>query len=80
MIATESPEVQEILNRVKPWPKSQQMRLAQQILAQAATDGSGTRGRPADEVVGMLKVTGTVPSDAACKEVLEDELMRKFSR
>ena len=76
----ESPEVQEILNRVRAWPRTQRMTLAHRILADAAPDPSDTRGKAVQEVVGMLKVTGPAPSDRECEEALEDELLRRFSR
>ena len=76
MIATA--EMTNVLKQVADWPEQDRLMLARTILATVAPAVSrATHGYSADEVIALLKMPQPAPSDAECRQILEDQLLRK---
>ena len=48
--------------------------------AAAVTSTHARRGFTADEVIAQLQMPQPAPDDAQCRQILEDELLRKYGR
>lgn len=78
MIVIATAEMTSVLKQVADWPEQDRFVLARTILATVAPAVSrAMRGYSADEVIALLKMPQPAPSDAECRQILEDELLRK---
>ncbi len=76
MIATA--EMTKVLKQVADWPEQDRVVLARTILATVGPANSrAMRGYSADEVIALLQMPQPAPSDAECRQILEEELLRK---
>jgi hypothetical protein len=82
MITAESPEVTEILERVRDWPPETRVTLARRILASVPRpDRPAPRsGYWAAEVIAALQMPQPAPDDATVKRWIEEERMEKYGR
>jgi hypothetical protein len=78
MVAGVQKEIQDVLTHVAQWPVSDRMVLARRILETVDGDReSGRRGFSAEEVRAQLNIPQPAPDAAACRLILEEELLRK---
>lgn len=78
MIVIATAEMTSVLKQVADWPEQDRFVLARTILATVAPAVSrAMRGYSADEVIALLKMPQPAPRDAECRQILEDELLRK---
>lgn len=78
MIVIAQKEMSSVLTQVANWPVQDRMVLARKILETVdSTTPRATRGYSAEEVITLLKMPQPAPSDAECRQILEEELLRK---
>ena len=74
-------EFSDILSQVANWPAEDRVVLARKILE---TVGEIPRrrssGRSAEEIIRLLNIPEPPPNDAECQQILEEELLRKYSK
>ena len=71
-------EMSNVLRQVADWPEQDRVVLARTILATVRPSATrATRGYSAEEVIALLKMPQPASSDAECRRILEDELLRK---
>jgi hypothetical protein len=75
VIATNSPEVSEIVDRVRSWPRECRVALARRILETLESPRVSTPARTMslNEVVGLLKTDAPPPDDEQCEQILAEE-------
>jgi hypothetical protein len=73
-------DIGELVARVATWPPAERIKLARKILetVETTTEKRTSRGYSADEVIALLKMPQPAPDDAACKRILEEELLKKY--
>ena len=83
MIAAETQEIGDILQRVQTWPSRKKLALARRLLesVEVASDSHspGKRGLSSQQVLGICKPDGPVPNDEEVQRILEDELIKKYA-
>jgi hypothetical protein len=77
MITAKNEELRSILSQVEKWPVRDRIVLARLILESLETQPRATPGYTAEEVIAQLQMPQPAPSDAECRQILEDELVRK---
>lgn len=78
MVAVAQKDIQDVLAHVAQWPASDRMVLARRILETIDNGrGNGRRGFSAEEVRAQLSIPQPAPDAAACRQILEEELLRK---
>jgi len=74
-------EFAEIMSQVASWPVEDRVVLARKILESV---GETPRRRPgghtADEVIRLLNISEPTPNDQECRQILEEELLRKYCK
>lgn len=76
MGATDSPEVLELLDKVRRWPPDVRRSVAREILESLTTPDeggggsltNGGRGRPVEELIGLGAGPGAPPTDAEVRQ------------
>lgn len=76
----DSKEMLEVLQRVKTWKPEVRIDLARQILETLVSPQipPPTRTMSLEEIFGILKTDGPPPTDEECKEIIEEERMKKY--
>ena len=78
MIMIATAEMTHVLKQVADWPEQDRVVLARTILATVAPTASrAIRGYSADEVIALLKMPQPALGDVECRQILEDQLLRK---
>jgi hypothetical protein len=78
VIVVAQAEMTSVLRQVASWPEQDRVVLARTILATVESATPDTpRGYSADEVIALLKLPQPAPSDIECRQILEEELLRK---
>lgn len=70
-----SDEAREIVDHVRTWPARSRLELAQQIIS--TVNNSGKPKKSLKSLLGRIALNGAPPDDAACRTILEDELLSK---
>lgn len=73
-------EASEIVDRVREWPLEDGVGLAAEILAIGRSAETKRKATPLKHLLGLLKTDGPPPDDAACRRILEEELIAKHLR
>jgi hypothetical protein len=74
-------EIAEVFGRVEAWPVEARRALAEKILGTIADAAhSGPDQNPRTILHGLFKIDGPAPTDEECRQILEEELMRKHLR
>jgi len=75
-------EMEEILRRVASWPATARLSFARRVLESLEQEPDDTedefRGDPLESVQGLLANGKTPPDDAECRQILNEERMRKY--
>ena len=69
----------DILSLVANWPVEDRIVLARKIL-ETVGETPHRDGRSADEVIQLLNITGPIPNDDECQQILEEELHGKYGK
>lgn len=69
-------KARQIVDQVRDWPDEARRELAQEILSTLPTSSEPRRGSLKD-LLGLIKTAGPPPTDAECRAILEEELIRK---
>ena len=84
MSVSELSNIEGLLDQVKGWPTSDQLRLARMILATLEAGAPGPerlpRPRSLKHILGLLKTDNPPPTDQECQALLEEELAKKHLR
>ena len=86
MNATETPDVIDVLTRVKAWPPTLRITLARRILegveaaGAADADSSGHRGSPVQRLIGLGAGSQPPPDDAQVRQWLDEHRMEQANR
>ena len=70
----------DILSLVANWPVEDRIVLARKILETVGETPHRRVGRSADEVIQLLNITGPIPNDDECQQILEEELHGKYGK
>lgn len=76
----EANELAEILDRVKTWSQTSRIALARRILETfepAPVYEEPPRRIPLNQIIGMLKTDAPPPTDEECRQIIEEERMKK---
>jgi hypothetical protein len=71
-------EVAEVFDRVEAWPEDARRDLLEMILG--TLNGVPKLQEKLRKRVGIIKTDGPPPTDEECRQILEEELMRKHLR
>lgn len=76
----DSKEMFEVLQRVKTWQPDMRIDLVRRILETLVPRQipSPPRTMSPEEVFGILKMDGPPPTDEECREIIEEERMKKY--
>jgi hypothetical protein len=86
MSFTETPSIAEVVSRVRSWPVAMRIELARRILEtleNPPVEKSPPKrpcGPTSAEVAAMFKTDKPAPNDEECQRILEEELIRKYSK
>jgi len=80
MSVVERDPMSEVLDRVNTWSPAQGITLAWRILEslEARPISELPTTRSLKDLVGLLKTDAPPPTDEECRNILEEELMRKY--
>jgi hypothetical protein len=81
MSVMETNEIVEILDRVKSWSAAR-IALARRILEslEAPQVSEPPRTKSLKDIVGLLKTDAPPPSDEECRNIRDEELIKKYLR
>jgi hypothetical protein len=71
-------EIDEVFDRVEAWPEEARRDLLEMILG--TLNGAPKPQAKLRKRLGLLKTDGPPPTDEECRQILEEELMRKHLR
>jgi hypothetical protein len=79
MSVTESGRIEGILHELSNWPSLERLRLARMILETLEAQRASTSPRQGSlkDLLGILKTDAPTPTDEECREILEEELIKK---
>jgi len=69
-------EARQIVDQVRDWPVDTRQELVQDILSTLPRH-SEPRRLSLKDLLGLVKTVGPPPTDAECRAILEEELVRK---
>ena len=64
-----------IVDRVREWPLEDRVGLAAEMLSIGRTAATKGKVTPLKNLLGLLKTDNPPPDDAACRRILEEELI-----
>jgi hypothetical protein len=78
----ETNEIVEVLDRVKSWSAASRIVLARRILEtlEAPQVSGPPRTKSLKDIVGLLKTDAPPPSDEECRNIRDEELIKKYLR
>jgi hypothetical protein len=71
-------EIAEVFDRVEAWPEEARRDLLEMI--SHTLEGASKPQEKVRKRIGLLKTEGPPPTDEECRQILDDELMRKHLR
>jgi hypothetical protein len=82
MTGVEPAEYASVLETIRRWPPETRRGLLQDVIHSLAEERTtpSRRGVSADQAAGLLKTDRPAPTDEECDRILEEELMKKYSR
>jgi len=80
MSTIESPDISDVLERVRTWTPGMRIVLARKVLEtlESAAITEPPRTMPLDDVIGLLQTDVPPPDDEECHRIVEQERARKY--
>jgi hypothetical protein len=79
VVSANREELERVVASVSAWPERDRITLARKILETVERQPVvKARGYTAQEVIDLLKMPGPAPDDAECRQIVEEELIRKY--
>jgi hypothetical protein len=79
MSSPTSEAIARIMAEVRNWPNEQRRSLMEQISSTLIREQAPKRTKkPLRDLIGILKVEGTPPTDEGIQKILDEEKMRKY--
>jgi hypothetical protein len=80
MHPTPSDSIEDIMAKVRNWPADQRRALLKEIARTFGGNQPAPRKakKPWQDLLGIIPVQGTPPTDDECRNILEEELLKKY--
>jgi len=80
MPAADTPEISEVLSRVRSWTPEMRIVLARKVLEtlESPAIAEPRRTMALDEVIGVLRTDAPPPDNRQCDEIIREERERKY--
>ena len=80
MSTSESPDISDVLERVRTWTPGMRIMLARKVLEtlESPAISEPPRTMLLDDVIGLLHTDKPAPNDEECERIVEQERARKY--